>query len=290
MSLNIVSDGMGSYGYSFMKPFFKRVFPHTDITYDNTKNADLVVRSHFTGAERANPYTCPYITWSGESRRVNVLNGHDPLFEINTHYTNMPNSVYFPHLIAEIQVTKRPETITKKKYCCSYAFSNRIRERETLFKTMRSLEPSCYSFGRSCPTNDTPFIAPIEIRGNNAEFFKEFGFNVAMENAVIPGYMTEKIGFAFNSGSVPIYWGDTETVNSFFNSESFINVRNYASAEAAGEASVEICRDPQKYQKYLDAPIVLNDRLSNYEAIYMEYRPWQKQMVDILHETFPEHS
>ena len=142
----------------------------------------------------------------------------------------------------------------------------------------------------SLTLNDTPFIAPIEIRGNNAEFFKEFGFNVAMENAVIPGYMTEKIGFAFNSGSVPIYWGDTETVNSFFNSESFINVRNYASAEAAGEASVEIWRDPQKYQKYLDAPIVLNDRLSNYEAIYREYRPWQKQMVDILHETFPEHS
>lgn len=288
MSLNIVSDGMGSWSYDFMKPFFERTFPHTLITYDNTKKADLIVRSHFTGIERAQTYNCPYITWSGESNRVKFLDTHDPLFELNTHYNSISNSIYFPHIIAEIKETKRPEVITKKKYCCAYAFTNIIKERESLFKTMRILEPTCYSFGRSCRTNNNPFSAPSEIRQNNSETFKEFGYNVAMENAVIPGYMTEKIGYAFCSGSVPIYWGDTETVNSFFNRESFLNVRDYISLEGAAEAAVQIWRDPQKYQKYLEAPIIVNNKLRDYEAIYREYRPWQKKMIDILCNTFPD--
>jgi len=283
--MNIVSDGMGSWSYGFMEPFLQRTFPKTVITYDNTKPADLVIRSVAPLLESCKPYTCPYILYSGESSSAIRLDSHDPLFSIDTFHSD---SVYFPHLFAEIRKTARPLPNKPKRYCCSYAFSNPVRERENLFLAMKDIEPTCYSFGPSCRAYDLPFRAPRKIRGNNAEFFSEFAFNVAMENAIVPGYMTEKIGFAFCSGSVPIYWGDTDTVSDFFNPASFFNVRDYKTPIAAAETAVQIWRDPQKLQKFLDAPITLNNHLTDYEAIYTEYRPWQKLMVDSLRDAFPD--
>ena len=287
-TLIVGSDGMGSWASGFMKPLLERTFPHTTLLYDNSKKPDLVFRSHFQHLERAAPYSCPYIVWSGESRPVTLLPDRAPLFEVNTYHSPRPNSVFFPHLCAELKETRRPDPIKPKRYCTAYAFSNPVKEREILFMSMRAVEPTCYSFGRSCPTPDTPFKAPAANRQQNAGTFTEFAFNVAMENAIVPGYMTEKIGYAFCSGSVPIYWGDTDTVNSFFNPDSFLNVRDYSTVQKAGLTAVQIWRDPQKLQKYLDAPLTLNGRLADYEAIYTDYRPWQKPMVDSLRDAFPD--
>ena len=289
MALNVGSDGMGSWCFGPMEPFLRRTFPHTAITFDPAKPYDLVFRSHFISMESIKSYNCPYILWSGESRPVIPLADLDPLFELNTFHSQRPNSIHFPHLITELRQTRRPDLdLSTKKYCCAYAFSNCVVEREQLFRSMRRLEPTCYSFGRSCPTPDRPFVAPAKVRSQNAFLFKEFAFNVAMENAIVPGYMTEKIGYAFCSGSVPIYWGDTETVNEFFNPAAFLNVSDYASPKDAGETAVHIWRDRQKFQRYLDAPISVNTKLADYEAIYTGYRPWQKPIVDILRDTFPD--
>jgi hypothetical protein len=118
--------------------------------------------------------------------------------------------------------------------------------------------------------------------------FAEFAFNVAMENKIAPGYITEKIGNAFNSGSVPIYWGDVETIKSFFNPESFICVNDFQTPETAAQYAVQVWRDPQKLHKYLDAPIVVNNNLAEYEAIFTEYRPWMKFAVDTLRDAFSD--
>ena len=111
-----------------------------------------------------------------------------------------------------------------------------------------------------------------------------------MENKIAPGYLTEKIGNAFNSGTIPIYWGDSETVSTFFNPESYIDVSNFRTPEAAAEYAIEVWRDSHKLQKYLDAPITLNTTLDDYFSVYTEYRAWQKPFVDILRETFPDFS
>jgi hypothetical protein len=131
-------------------------------------------------------------------------------------------------------------------------------------------------------------VVPASRRNENGRAFQDFGFIVAMENKIAPRYLTEKIGYAFLSGSVPIYWGDRTTVEEFFNPESFVNVLDFASPDAAGTHCVEVWRDPMKLQRYLDAPIRVNNRLADYEAIRTEYRPWQKPIVDILRDTFPD--
>ncbi len=287
---------MGRWVYHMIDPLLQRAFPNTTLLHDVTKPYDLVIRSHFLHRERIRPYTCPYITWSGETYLVPHLATHAPLLEINTiDVPYIPNNLYIPHLVAEVKKTARPEpnSIAEKKYCCSYAFFNQVPIREHLFRKMRSLEPTCYAFGRSCYTSDNPFSMPASERDHNDKHFRPFLFNVGMENKIEPGYITEKIAFAFNSGSIPIYWGDDATVHRFFNPESFLNVNDYKSPEDAAIAAVEIWRDPQKAQRYLDAPIRLNNQLTAYEAIYdptAEDQPWMIPFIRTLRNAFPDHS
>lgn len=288
--LVVGSDGMGSWCKQFVIPLLERTFPHTKIEFSTDKKPDLVLRSHFQSMETPAPYSCPYITWSGESYRVKHKAEYDPIMEINTvNDKAIPNNLYIPHLIAEFEtIIKRPTEIPPKKYCCAYTFTSRIPERERFFWSMRIKESSCFAFGDSCHTKDNPFELPRTKRKENSNAFKEFGFLVAMENKIAPGYLTEKIGNAFNSGTIPIYWGDTSTVSDFFNPASYIDVSDFSSPDKAAEYAIELWRDPQKLQKYLDAPITLTSTLEDYFAVYNAYRPWQKPFVDILRETFPD--
>jgi hypothetical protein len=279
---------MGSWGYDVIKPLLSRTFPHTEITYDDTKPPTLVVKSHFANHERLASYSCPYITWSGESYRVRH-NQEKPILEINTIKTREEQSLWIPYLIYDHKQIERPSPNPKKEWCCSFTYSNRVAPREQLFVRMRSLEPTCYAFGPSCRTPDNPFLVPNRSdRSQNHIFFNKFAFNVAMENCILPGYMTEKIGYAFRSGSVPIYWGDSACAKEFFNPESFLDVSDFASLQAAADYAVELWKDPQKLQKYLDAPIRVNNVLADYEAVHTEYRPWQQPFLTCMREAFPD--
>jgi len=282
MSINIGSDGMGRWWFGQILPIIKRSLPGAVITTDDNKPADLVLRSLFQNLENNN-YNCPYINISGEPYPVNKK-AYEPIFTIDT--VKRPGAVWVPHIVFEVPKTLRPE-IREKKYCCAYAFSNNVQIRENMFINMRRLEPTCYSFGSSCHTNDNPFIANKDNRGKNADFFSEFTYVVAMENSQQPGYITEKIGNAYCAGSVPIYWGAPD-INELFNPESFINVSDYTSTEKAAETVIEIWKDKHKIQRYLDAPITLNKNLEDFEALFHSYRPWQKPIVDALKETFPD--
>lgn len=291
-TLNVWSDGMGSWSYDIVKPLLARTFPGTVITYDERKEhqPDLVVRSHFQGHERTPAYSCPYITWSGESYPVAKVPGREPLLELNTAHTGRDNEIWFPHLVSEIARTIRPASVGPKERCCVYAFGNRVPQREELFRRMRAQEPTCHAVGSSCFTPDNPFVLGRSARSQNGAIFHAYGYGfvVAMENKVAPGYLTEKIGHAYMAGAVPIYWGDTATVSDLFNPESFINVGDFASPSAAADYAIQVWRDPHKLRCYLDAPMTVNGRLADYEAVRTEYRPWQKPFVDRMREAFPD--
>lgn len=287
-TFNVGADGCGYWGYSVTDPLLSRAFPNTRITHDPTRPYDLIVRSH--GSKSNTPsFSCPYITWSGEPFRVPHIPGRTPILEINTaHYPDATNNIYFPQLVAEIPHTGRPAEIKPKLWCASYAFTHRVPERESLFRNLRAKEPTCYAFGPSCRTRDNPFELSRGERAQNSEKFSQFGFVVAMENRIVDGYITEKIGHAFNAGTVPIFWGDTATANEFFNPAAFINVQAYSTSEQAADTIINIWKDKQKLQKYLDAPVVVNDTLREYEALRTEYRPWQKLFIDKIRDAFPD--
>jgi hypothetical protein len=57
---------------------------------------------------------------------------------------------------------------------------------------------------------------------------REHRFSLCFENELTPGYHTEKLLQAWSMGAVPLYFGDT-TVNSEFNSKSFVNLNDFES-------------------------------------------------------------
>ena len=57
---------------------------------------------------------------------------------------------------------------------------------------------------------------------------------LCFENADVPGYITEKIALAYRAGCIPIYLG-TGIINDYFNSKSFINLKNFNSVKSCVE-------------------------------------------------------
>lgn len=86
--------------------------------------------------------------------------------------------------------------------------------------------------------------------------YKDYKFSIAFENSSDLGYVTEKITQALLVGSIPIYWGAPD-VEDYINSAAFIHVRNFKSYQACIDYVREVDQNPELYQKYLDAPMLL---------------------------------
>ena len=56
------------------------------------------------------------------------------------------------------------------------------------------------------------------------DILQEFSYNLCPENGLYPGYYTEKIPEAFNTGCLPITWAD-ENISVDFNPKAFLNMQ-----------------------------------------------------------------
>ncbi|KAF4722208.1 Alpha (1,3) fucosyltransferase, partial [Perkinsus olseni] len=71
------------------------------------------------------------------------------------------------------------------------------------------------------------------------EIYKPYKFVIAMENRMVPGYVTEKIVNAFLAGAIPIYYGDS-AVGTLFNRRSFIDLADFEDLCSAAEFVVSL--------------------------------------------------
>lgn len=92
------------------------------------------------------------------------------------------------------------------------------------------------------------------IPGRVSKAYEPYRFAMAMENSYAPGYLTEKIGMAFEGGAVPLFWGDSGVAAAIFNPDAYIDVGQYASAEAAAAAVRSISLNETRYQRLRRAP------------------------------------
>ncbi|MCV4776722.1 glycosyltransferase family 10, partial [Escherichia coli] len=72
----------------------------------------------------------------------------------------------------------------------------------------------------------------------------EARFNIAFENQISPGYVTEKLINPLLAGSVPIYWGAPEAVGDF-NAAAFVNANEFASLDDLVRHVIAIDDDPE---------------------------------------------
>jgi alpha(1,3/1,4) fucosyltransferase len=95
--------------------------------------------------------------------------------------------------------------------------------------------------------------------GGKVRFLRDYKFNIAFENAAIPGYTTEKLFEAMQARTLGIYWGDP-LVSREFNPRSFLNYADFPSEEALIERIIELDRDDAKYLEYVREPYFHADR------------------------------
>jgi len=94
----------------------------------------------------------------------------------------------------------------------------------------------------------------LDQQHNNMELFSQYRYALVMENADVPGYVSEKILHAFLSGTVPIYFG-SRFVFEIFNPKAFI----YFDLDIPQQALSQIRfyeQNPSEYEKMLNEPIL----------------------------------
>lgn len=99
--------------------------------------------------------------------------------------------------------------------------------------------------------------------------FSHYKFAVVFENAIRPGYHTEKLALARKAGAVPVYYG-SHHIHTLFNSSSFIDCspRPHESEEVAfqrcKEQIIAVDKDDNEWRKIVTAPFLKDNRLLNY--------------------------
>ena len=123
---------------------------------------------------------------------------------------------------------------------CSFVVSNPRQEmRNSMFGLMNTYK-GVHSAGPHL--NNVGTVLPRDKLKYKLEFLNNYRFNICFENGSYPGYVTEKILNAFQTKTMPIYWG-SPTVGRDFNTNAFINCHNF-----------KTLNDVVKYVEYLDSP------------------------------------
>lgn len=108
---------------------------------------------------------------------------------------------------------------------------------------------------------------PVE---DKKEFIKNYKFNIASENSIVNGYITEKIIDAFNANTVPIYIGPSDIIEDI-NKDSFINVSNFKTYQELVDYIKEVDTNNDLYMKYLSADRIKDSTITYYQNKFREF-------------------
>ena len=95
------------------------------------------------------------------------------------------------------------------------------------------------------------------------KFLAKYRFNIAFENTISQGYVTEKIIHPLSVNSIPIYWG-AQNVDQDFNPESFINVNKFESFQSAMEYIIKLEENLDLYLAKINTPSFENDEFPSF--------------------------
>ena len=96
---------------------------------------------------------------------------------------------------------------------------------------------------------------------NKIKFLSSYKFSIAMENSDSDGYISEKIVDAFNSGTIPIYYGDY-MLDEYINPKSYILVKGEKDLKRKIEYIKEIDNDDEKYKNFLKEKVLIDDNIA----------------------------
>lgn len=151
------------------------------------------------------PYWMEMLDWSHEGIIGNTNPRYGELIKISTLMSPLGN-----------------EFLTRGNSCAM--LSSHFREpRGSLYRAIENVIP-IQGFGAHF---DKSIKDHHSSRFLKKDILKKFSFNLCPENGLYPGYYTEKIPEAFNSGCLPITWAD-QNIDADFNPYAFLNLLPFA--------------------------------------------------------------
>lgn len=220
---------------------------HFEVVFDD--NPDFLFTSLFGTPYEYVKYDCVRIFVSGENyspdfTAVDYAIGFDRL-NYQDRFLRFP--IYYFDKEAENLDEKK--SVIGKEYFCSFVFghqsANGIRE-ELLHKLSeyKRVESAGY-FENNIPNN---YIC--DTYEKKKELLRKSKFNICAESTDLDGFVTEKLLHALSCNTIPIYFG-SESVSEDFNSEAYIDLRDFASLEDLVEYVKKVDQDDELYKNYL---------------------------------------
>lgn len=161
-----------------------------------------------------------------------------------------------------ILVKTNNEKIEKSKFCC-FAYSNcneanpGVKDRKNFYYLLQKLSNNRVDNLGKCYNSN---YNSQSYWPDNKTLFKPYKFVVAFENNQLEGYITEKLVMPMISRAIPIYLGAPD-VHKYFNTKSFIHVRDFKSFEDCIQYILKVDNDDNLYQRILKEPYFVNNQL-----------------------------
>jgi len=226
--------------------FIHRILQKKYAIVEDRENPEFLICGNYGDAHSA--YHCVKIFYTGE----NIT----PDFNIYDYAIGFDEIVFADRYIRVPlyrQIDIHPHSISKsQKKFCNFLYSNsqladpvRVNFFKLLseYKRVDSGGAVLNNIGECVGERDQDRIA----------WQKEYKFSIAFENSSKPGYTTEKILFALQAHTIPIYWGNPEIAKDF-NAQRFINCHDFSSFKEVVEKIKEIDNDDGKYEAMLSHP------------------------------------
>jgi hypothetical protein len=205
-------------------------------------------------------FDCIRISFGAENYRpdFNISDyaiGFDHL-DFGDRYVRYPLYLLYDGLIDRAIVTrpfKEGEDLVKRKFCSFLVSNGHAAEMRSRFYALLNEFKRVDSGGS--------YLNNIGYRVSESErlsFQSGYKFTICFENSSTPGYLTEKIFYAFAARTIPIYWGDPAVSGSLLNSggglnpESFVNILNFSNLRDAVEYVKWLDNDDGAYLKMLN--------------------------------------
>ena len=242
-------------GFKIEDNFFTRILS-LKYNVEISDDPDLFFFTHpYNGKRDYLKYKCHRVFIGPENERAN-WSICDYVLDADFDENN-PNHKRWP-----LWVAWHPERLTipkdlksfaeKNKFCCIVVSNGKAKERIDFFNRLSKYK-KVDSGGRFMNNIGGPV-------GDKMDFIKDYKFVISFENSVYPGYTTEKLVQPMLVNSIPVYWGNP-AVGKDFNTNSFINILDVNSYDAAIEKIIELDKDDEKYMAMASQPWFVNNEL-----------------------------
>lgn len=254
-------------------------YPHNDIFYKPiftiTNSNGISIDSDFINIPLIVPYYNNVISKhfpSGTTYQMenDLNNGNTPNIRNYLYNKNHLSSVIFPSGAlapdGKIMSTTYPMKDDLKKNFLFYCTFNCIPERDNIFNKLMEMD-NTYTSHSVCKCNNNynnTLITDLNFHSSNINLSvflkkaKNYTFILCPESKKQNGYVTEKILNAFLTGNIPVYYGDTEWVKTYFNPKAFIAIDDFPTVDKLGEHLKYLYNNVTALEEIYNEPIFKN--------------------------------